>query len=140
MSEYKRSIVVSAKVTERESADLDRAAERDDRTVSDYIWLLVRRELYGRVAMMDAAEQTLTRSGRGTPLTLAERIAVFDAGHEKCAYCAKALTPFAFTVDHVVPLSRGGTNDPSNLVLACGSCNSRKRAKDADAFRDELAG
>jgi 5-methylcytosine-specific restriction endonuclease McrA len=42
-----------------------------------------------------------------------------------CSYC---LGP-ANTVDHVFPLSRGGSNDPTNLVLACGLCNSKKRAR-----------
>lgn len=31
------------------------------------------------------------------------------------------------TVDHILPLSRGGTNDPANLAPACRSCNSARR-------------
>jgi thymidine kinase len=37
-----------------------------------------------------------------------------------CAYCGASAT----TYDHVVPKMHGGTNDPSNLVPACASCNS----------------
>lgn len=33
------------------------------------------------------------------------------------------------TIDHVIPLSKGGTNWPANLRPACGSCNSKKWAK-----------
>lgn len=45
-----------------------------------------------------------------------------------CYYCG---TPAAFGmkqlhVDHVVPVSLGGTNDPWNLVAACWDCNSGK--------------
>lgn len=40
-----------------------------------------------------------------------------------CAYCG---TWIAGTIDHVVPQHRGGTNDPSNLVSCCFSCNSKK--------------
>jgi len=29
-------------------------------------------------------------------------------------------------VDHVVPLSKGGTNNPGNLALSCFHCNRRK--------------
>jgi 5-methylcytosine-specific restriction endonuclease McrA len=40
-----------------------------------------------------------------------------------CGYCGM----WANTVDHVVPQSRGGGTTWENTVLACGSCNSRKR-------------
>ena len=30
------------------------------------------------------------------------------------------------TIDHKIPKSKGGTNKPENLVLACSSCNSKK--------------
>ncbi|UNX53481.1 HNH endonuclease [Georgenia sp. TF02-10] len=40
-----------------------------------------------------------------------------------CAYCGH---PFATEVDHVVPLSRGGTYDRDNLVAACKRCNAEK--------------
>ena len=40
----------------------------------------------------------------------------------ECAYCGGLAT----TIDHVVPLSRGGTNFEGNLVSACRRCNSAK--------------
>jgi 5-methylcytosine-specific restriction endonuclease McrA len=43
-----------------------------------------------------------------------------------CAYC---LERPATTLDHAVPLSRGGTNYPENLDPACRQCNSSKHAK-----------
>jgi hypothetical protein len=39
-----------------------------------------------------------------------------------CAYCGGLPTQ----VDHIVPLSRGGTDDRSNLVPACKGCNMEK--------------
>lgn len=41
-----------------------------------------------------------------------------------CRYCGDQLGPFE--VDHVRPLSRGGTNDRENLSCACVSCNTQK--------------
>lgn len=40
-----------------------------------------------------------------------------------CAYCDRS----ADTMEHVIPLVRGGTNFEGNLVPACRSCNSSKR-------------
>lgn len=42
--------------------------------------------------------------------------------HNKCAYCRQATK---LTVQHVIPLSRNGPNDISNIVPACQSCNSK---------------
>lgn len=41
----------------------------------------------------------------------------------KCYYCTKNE---ANSIDHVLPLSRGGTNFIGNIVPACGSCNYSK--------------
>lgn len=38
------------------------------------------------------------------------------------------------TVDHIVPVSKGGTNAESNLNTCCFSCNSSKKNKDLDAW------
>ena len=46
---------------------------------------------------------------------------------ERCVYCGSTEGPFH--LDHVVPRSRGGPDDPSNLVQACVPCNSQKRDK-----------
>lgn len=43
----------------------------------------------------------------------------------RCQYCGTDRTPF--TVDHVVPRDRGGSDSWENLVCACTGCNSRKR-------------
>lgn len=44
----------------------------------------------------------------------------------RCAYCGRSLSYKTATQDHVIPLSRGGTGWPSNLVPACQTCNSKK--------------
>ena len=47
-----------------------------------------------------------------------------------CHYCGKKLFNSDATVDHLVPLSRGGERlDANNLVAACRSCNSSKKDK-----------
>lgn len=68
------------------------------------------------------------------------RNAFWREGHHSCYYCLCAMvlnrkrlgqtqglmTPDHITVDHKVPLSRGGTNDPSNLAPCCWRCNNDK--------------
>lgn len=54
-------------------------------------------------------------------------------GRRHCHWCGKRLTMRpnargALTVDHLIPLSRGGTHKRSNLVPACRDCNQQKGA------------
>ncbi|MBP7594328.1 MAG: HNH endonuclease [Candidatus Microthrix sp.] len=62
-------------------------------------------------------------------------------GVEPCILGAGWTTPRGWEwpqIDHVVPTSRGGSDDPSNLVLACCRCNSAKGALPASEFRRRL--
>lgn len=43
-----------------------------------------------------------------------------------CHYCGGSFSPEDLTMDHVVPLSRGGKSVKENLVPACKECNTRK--------------
>lgn len=63
------------------------------------------------------------------------RRAVLQRDGFTCAYCGvrvgkrrrgKTLTRHIFTIDHVIPLSRGGKSTWSNTVCACPQCNQRK--------------
>jgi 5-methylcytosine-specific restriction endonuclease McrA len=50
------------------------------------------------------------------------RAGVLVRDGRRCAYCGGV----ASTIDHVLPRSRGGGNEWSNTVAACGRCNNRK--------------
>ncbi len=50
-----------------------------------------------------------------------------DCGR-RCVYCGTGLGLDNATLDHVMPVSRGGTHLPGNLVSACQPCNQRKGA------------
>lgn len=49
-----------------------------------------------------------------------------------CAYCGEA--DVTLHIDHIIPFARGGTNDITNLTLACRGCNSKKRMQTAAEF------
>jgi len=53
-------------------------------------------------------------------------------GH-RCRYCGAAAPGVMLTVDHVVPVALGGSDDPSNLIAACGPCNAGKSSSSPDA-------
>jgi 5-methylcytosine-specific restriction protein A len=44
-----------------------------------------------------------------------------------CHYCGRAVGRRDLTMDHIVPLSRGGRSTKGNLVPACKMCNNRKK-------------
>ena len=44
-----------------------------------------------------------------------------------CVYCHRRQT--GLTIDHVIPVSRGGRNDFDNCVACCKSCNTKKGAR-----------
>ena len=44
-----------------------------------------------------------------------------------CHYCGRQVGARALTMDHVVPLSRGGRSNKGNLVPACKECNNKKK-------------
>ena len=61
------------------------------------------------------------------------RAAVFERDDYTCRYCGKR--GVKLECDHVVPVSRGGGNDPSNLVTACFACNRSKHNKTAEEWQ-----
>jgi 5-methylcytosine-specific restriction endonuclease McrA len=75
------------------------------------------------------AQKYARKRGVG-PISPFVRELLFELFDGRCAYCQSAAT----TIDHVVPVSRGGRSERGNLLPACGSCNSRKNARDFEAF------
>ncbi len=45
-----------------------------------------------------------------------------------CHYCGKQVPPKELTLDHIVPLVRGGRSTKGNCVPACKECNSKKQS------------
>ncbi|WP_321530186.1 HNH endonuclease [uncultured Desulfuromonas sp.] len=45
----------------------------------------------------------------------------------RCYYCGEHFPPKELTLDHVVPLVRGGKTTKGNCVAACKACNSKKK-------------
>lgn len=51
---------------------------------------------------------------------------IFYRDRNRCQYCGKVFVQRDLNLDHVVPLSRGGRSEWTNVVAACVPCNGRK--------------
>ena len=59
---------------------------------------------------------------------------LMQAQRGKCAVCKTSIAESTYHLDHIKPLSRGGTNQRTNLQLLCPPCNLSKSAKDPIDF------
>lgn len=62
-------------------------------------------------------------------LMRANRMRIYKRDHHQCVYCGSTKD---LTLDHVMPKSRGGGNDWTNLVTSCFKCNLRKGNRTPD--------
>jgi 5-methylcytosine-specific restriction endonuclease McrA len=71
-----------------------------------------------------------------------KRWAIYKRDGGVCAYCGVHAVdggdPVTFTLDHLLPRELGGSNDATNLVTACLSCNSARQAKTFRAWLEHL--
>lgn len=57
----------------------------------------------------------------------------------QCQYCGMQVFHSTASIDHIVPKSKGGTHEVSNLRLCCSKCNAMKNGRDVEYFRVALA-
>jgi len=77
-------------------------------------------------------------NGRERATAAKLRDPVISRDGEVCAYCGTREGPFH--IDHIHPLSRGGSNDLTNLCVACIPCNLSKGARTPDEWLGALRG
>ncbi len=58
-------------------------------------------------------------------------------GKGLCAYCEKSFPRSELTMDHLIPLARGGRTSKKNVVVACKACNFHKKNKTLAELRIE---
>lgn len=108
------------------------AANRDH--VRDY-----RRDYRARnrqaIRLLNAGRRARLRNAPVCDLTAREWCAIKVAYRHRCAYCHRRRP---LTIDHVVPLARGGPHTASNVVPACQPCNSRKGDRAAPTYQPLL--
>jgi 5-methylcytosine-specific restriction endonuclease McrA len=93
-----------------------------------------RKDNRDKYSISDKAKHAKRRSAIGKTehkLTRMEYEVARKAARGRCFYCREKRR---LTLDHIIPLSKGGLHSRDNVVFACVSCNSSKGAKDPIRF------
>jgi 5-methylcytosine-specific restriction endonuclease McrA len=109
-----------------------------------------------RVRPSDRRSLTAGNRGQGGKwLHPKTRLRIYDRDGWRCVWCTAQVERPTLpedgllvcsgdirqaSVDHVVPRSRGGSNDPSNLITACAQCNAKRGHRSVPAFAVALCG
>ena len=56
----------------------------------------------------------------------------------KCSLSDVAFSPYQKTMDHKIPLSRGGRSHSSNMVPCCRRCNEEKAGMTASEYKKKI--
>jgi len=108
----------------------------DLRSLSEAGWLIPESKSEPEVAQMsenpeqiDPNAEQIREKWASRYVSAATREAVLARAGHKCLICAATQN---LEIDHIVPVSQGGTGDESNLQCLCRPCNRRKRMRTAD--------
>lgn len=111
----------------------ERVAERHKRyhlahpTKRKEMWKRWAVQNHDRVMAKNRRRRARERNAPGSH-TAAE-IAVLRRTQPNCWWCGKPIRDGKYHIEHRVPLSRGGSDDISNLVISCPDCNQSKYNK-----------
>jgi 5-methylcytosine-specific restriction endonuclease McrA len=82
----------------------------------------------------EASRERRTRIAAGSDGTVTRAVLRALYAARCCAYCRRTIPRRERTIDHKVPLARGGRHTARNLVMACRACNSSKGDRTAAEF------
>jgi 5-methylcytosine-specific restriction endonuclease McrA len=107
---------IKAKVWREENLERTKAVKK--------VWLAANK-LRTRVYTENRRVRKLTNGGSHTPEQIEE---LYAKQQHHCAGCGASIRK-RYEVDHIIPVTRGGTNDISNIQLLCMPCNRTKHNK-----------
>jgi 5-methylcytosine-specific restriction enzyme A len=70
----------------------------------------------------------VSKDKRSRYIPVSIRVFVLDRDGYKCIFCGRGARQVQLEVDHIIPFSKGGSNEVSNLQTLCFDCNRGKGA------------
>lgn len=109
------------------------------RSNQDVRWAAVKRVVAWRESNPDGvrvhcSSKRAREAGAFGSFSAADVKRILASQSSRCIYCGSDISGGLHTVEHLTPLSRGGTNKVENIALACRSCNARKGDKMVTEF------
>lgn len=87
--------------------------------------------------MIQPMIQPITKTPRRC-FTSKERSEIYIRDKGRCGICGEFIPLNEFTIDHIVPISKGGTYDYDNLQCCCFKCNQLKSNEMPDDFYEKM--
>lgn len=83
------------------------------------------------------ANRRSAESKCATKLKFKDWLVIKEKYNYTCLKCGRKEPEIKLTIDHVIPLSRGGNSSPENIQPLCGKCNCEKHTKVVDFRKEE---
>jgi 5-methylcytosine-specific restriction endonuclease McrA len=96
-------------------------------------WQQLNPERYRELMRIGCLNRVARKRNAEGRYTVADIRKLYDAQNGICVACLVSLLN-GYHVDHIEPLSKGGSNWPSNLQLLCPPCNMQKAAQSMNEF------
>lgn len=87
---------------------------------------------------VESSQRRAKAAAAGGSYSRADLVARLKAQAGLCWWCRKPLVGKAYHADHIIPLSKGGSNAASNICCACPTCNLSKGPKMPYEFAGRL--
>jgi 5-methylcytosine-specific restriction endonuclease McrA len=102
---------------------------REIRLAQSALWARANQD---RKSVAEARRRAAKLSAGGAGVDPAAWLGLVAAAEGRCTYCGEVRP---LTMDHRIPLIRGGRHEIENIIPACKPCNSRKHTRTEEEFR-----
>lgn len=130
---------IDNKNTINKISNLKKATTFDTKEQAEHVLIRACKKLKDFVVTeVDETELIDDTKEKRKKFTTKERTKIYNKNKGRCAICGRFVPFDEFTVDHIFPLSKGGTNELKNLQCTCKTCNLIKQDILPEDLMDKL--